>query len=272
MTTGEQDLEGKVAIVTGAAGGIGSETAAVFAAAGAKVVLADLPGTTLEEVAKGIEDQSNVAHHIVDISDEDSVRELIAFTVATFGKIDVLHNNAARQGLPEDLDIMSMSVEIWDSVFAVNARGCMLMCKHALGPMIESGGGSIVNMSSETASSADMQFSAYAASKGAINSITLYVATQYAGEGVRCNAISPSLIRTPMLESVLPEPVRDVFVASTLVPRLGEPRDVAELVRFLASDRASFITGQNYRLDGGFLSHVPSLAGIRALMVNMAGG
>ena len=98
------------------------------------------------------------------------------------------------------------------------------------------------------------------------------MATQYADRGVRCNSISPGLIRTPKLESVMPERVRNVFVASNLVPRLGEPGDIAELVRFLASDRSSYITAQDYRVDGGFLSHVPSLAPLRDLMAQMQQG
>src|SRR5271155_2572659 len=233
MTTGGENLEGKVAIVAGAAGGIGSVTAKVLVQAGAKVVLADLPGTSLAEktAEAGTSDQA-VAFE-VDISDESKVKALIDFTVETFGGIDIVHNNAARQGLPGDLDVLSMTVEVWDSVFSVNARGTMLMCKHSLPVLFERGGGSIINMSSGTAVSGDMLPTAYACTKGAINALTLYVATQYGDRGVRCNAISPGLIRTPALERAMPAPVQSLFTEHKLAGRLGEPQDIAELVCFL---------------------------------------
>src|SRR5271169_6369880 len=151
MTTASRDLDGKVAIVTGAAGGIGSVTAQVLVELGAKVVLADLPNTALVEKTSAAGSKEQAVSCVVDISDESSVKALMDFTVKTFGGIDIVHNNAARQGLPDDLDVLSMSVETWDSVFSVNARGTMLMCKHSLPVLFERGGGSIINMSSGTA-------------------------------------------------------------------------------------------------------------------------
>jgi NAD(P)-dependent dehydrogenase (short-subunit alcohol dehydrogenase family) len=211
-----------------------------------------------------------VAVHAVDISDESAVEALIAFAVERFGRLDVVDNNAARQALPGDTLIATMDVELWDSVFAVNARGTMLMCKHAIPAMAANGGGAIVNIASGTATAGDDFASAYACTKAAIITLTRYVATQCAHQGIRCNAISPGLIRTPTLEGALPEAARDVFVAHKLAGRLGEPRDIAELVLFLASDRSSFITGQVVAADGGFFAHLPSVPALRSLMAQMA--
>jgi NAD(P)-dependent dehydrogenase (short-subunit alcohol dehydrogenase family) len=261
------ELDGKVAIVTGAAGGIGRETAKVLAAAGAKVVLADLPDTDLEDAAAAVTGEAT--YHPVDISDEESVRALIDFAVSRFGRLDVLDNNAARGGDPGDGPVADMEVEVWDGVFAVNARGAMLMCKHAIPRMIAGGGGSIVNISSGTAQGGDDFATAYACTKAAIQTLTMYVATQYGRNGVRCNAIAPGIIRTPLLEAAVPQPIIDVMVAQKPVGRIGEARDVAELVCFLASDRAAFITGQVIAADGGFFAHVPSLVAVRELVGRM---
>jgi NAD(P)-dependent dehydrogenase (short-subunit alcohol dehydrogenase family) len=263
--TGE--LAGKVAIVTGAARGIGLETARVLAGAGAKVVLADLPGSDLERAAGSVEGE--VAHRAVDIADEESVRGLVDFTVETFGRLDVVDNNAARGGDPGDALVGDMSVEIWDGVFAVNARGTMLMCKHSVRAMVETGGGSIVNISSGTAQGGDDHASAYACTKAAIQTLTRYVATQYGHQGIRCNAIAPGLVRTPLLESVFPEQLAQIYVAHKLVGRMGEPRDIAELVCFLASDRSSYITGQIIAADGGFFAHLPPVPEVRRWVADM---
>jgi NAD(P)-dependent dehydrogenase (short-subunit alcohol dehydrogenase family) len=263
MSLASSDMDGKVAIVTGSHRGIGWETARVLADAGAKVVLADLPGTPLEEAAARIGDSRRVAHHALDISDEAGVKRLMGFTVATFGRLDALDNNAARQGLPQDVDVVSMDVELWDCVFAVNARGAMLMCKHAIPAMIESGGGSIVNTSSGAATGGNLRNTAYACTKGAIETLTRHVATQYGEHGVRCNAIAPGLIATEMLGSSLPAEIQDRVVEHKLVGRLGEPLDVAQAVLFLLSDRSAFITGHLLRVDGGFYAHTPTLAADR---------
>ncbi len=260
----DRDRAGQGAIGTGGAGGIGRETVRVLAAAGAQVVLADLPSASLDEAASGIT-EGDVAHHPVDISDEASVRTLIDFAVERFGRLDVVDNNAARGGGPADARLVEMDVEVWDATFAVNARGAMLMCKHAIPRMIETGGGSIVNISSGTAQGGDDVATAYACTKAAVDTLTRYVATQYGAGGIRCNAIAPGLVRTRLLESVLPEPILDVFVAHKPVGRIGEPRDIAELVHFLASDRSAFITGQLIGADGGYFSHLPTVPQVRGL-------
>jgi NAD(P)-dependent dehydrogenase (short-subunit alcohol dehydrogenase family) len=272
MTQTNQDLHGRVAIVTGAGGkgGIGECTARLLAEAGASVVIADLASSKLEETASSlIEDGCDVAHCATDISNEGSVEALIRFTQQKYGRLDILDNNAASQGQAQDRDVTSMSVDLWDHIMGVNARGAMLTCKHALPLMIAGGGGSIINISSGTSMAGDFFATAYAASKGAVNTFTRYVATQYGSQGIRCNALVLGLIATPVLKSVMPEPLRDIFRDNKLVGRLGEPRDVAEMVLFLASDRSRFITGQLLPVDGGFYAHTPTTAPVAALLAKM---
>jgi NAD(P)-dependent dehydrogenase (short-subunit alcohol dehydrogenase family) len=266
------DLSGKVAIVTGAGGigGIGAQTARVLAEEGVRVVLADLPSSSLEAVTRSLlADGFEVAHCATDISDERAVEALIQLTRLKFGRLDILDNNAASQGQVEDRDVQSMSVELWDKIMGVNARGTMLMCKHALPVMIAGGGGSIINISSGTSMSGDLFATAYAASKGAINTFTKYVATQYGAHGVRCNALVLGLIQTPILEATLPGPLREIFREHKLAQRLGSPLDVAQMVAFLASARSAFITGQLLPVDGGFYAHAPTTVAVGALLAKM---
>jgi NAD(P)-dependent dehydrogenase (short-subunit alcohol dehydrogenase family) len=210
-----------------------------------------------------------VAHCVVDISDERSVETLLRFTQQKYGRLDILDNNAASQGQAEDRDVLSMSVKLWDQIMSVNARGTMLMCKHALPLMIAGGGGSIINISSGTSSAGDFFATAYAASKGAVNTFTKYVATQYGPQGIRCNALILGLIMTSTLEATLPPPMREVFRQHKLVQRLGTPHDVAQMVAFLASDRAAFTTGQLLPVDGGFYAHTPTTVAIAEMFAKM---
>ncbi|MCV7074838.1 SDR family NAD(P)-dependent oxidoreductase [Mycobacterium szulgai] len=257
------ELEGKVAIVTGACGGIGLETSRVLAHAGAHVVLADLAETDLAGAAAAVGE--GAVHHAVDLTDEASVRALIDFTVDTLGRLDVVDNNAAHADVADAL-VTEMTADMWDQTFAVNARGTMLMCKHAIPRLISSGGGAIVNISSATAHAAYDMSTAYACTKAAIETLTRYVATQYGCHGIRCNAIAPGLVRTPKLQVGLPQPIVEIFTAHHLGGRIGEPRDIAELVCFLASDRAALITGQVIAADSGLLAHLPAMPQIRALL------
>ncbi|MDS0135825.1 MULTISPECIES: SDR family oxidoreductase [unclassified Amycolatopsis] len=255
-------LEGKVAIVTGGAGGIGVVTVAALAEAGARVVVADVAGAAVAEVVDALTAQGlKVAGHVVDVSDEDSVRSLVRFTVDTFGGVDILDNNAALvSAIKRDRDVVTMPVELWDEVMAVNLRGPMLLCKHTVPLMIERGGGSIVNIASGQGLSGDRTMVAYGSSKGGLIALTRFVAAAYGDHGVRCNTVAPGLIKTAALDADMPEFVQDKIRTHNLVPRLGTPADVAALVTFLASPAASFITGQLIPVDGGFLSHLPTLA------------
>jgi NAD(P)-dependent dehydrogenase (short-subunit alcohol dehydrogenase family) len=272
MEMSDKHLSGRVAIVTGSGGkgGIGECTARLLAQRGARVVLADLATSQLDETAASLSKEGHdVSLCATDISDERSVAALIGFTQQKYGRLDILDNNAASQGQAEDREVASMSVELWDHIMGVNARGTMLACKHALPLMLAGGGGSIINISSGTSVAGDFFATAYAASKGAINTLTRYVATQYGSRGIRCNALVLGLIATPVLKAVMPEPLREIFRENKLVGRLGEPQDVAEMVAFLGSDRSRFITGQLLPVDGGFYAHTPTTAPVAALLAKM---
>lgn len=255
-------LEGKVAIVTGGAGGIGVATVASLADAGARVVVADVSEQAITDTVESLTSRGlKVAGHVVDVSSEDSVKDLVRFAVDTFGGVDILDNNAALvSAIKRDRDVVNMPVELWDEVMAVNLRGPMLMCKHTVPIMIERGGGSIINIASGQGLSGDRTMVAYGSSKGGLIALTRFVAAAYGEHGVRCNTVAPGLIKTQSLDADMPEFVQDKIRVHNLIPRLGAPADVAEVVTFLASAAAAFITGQIISVDGGFLSHLPTLA------------
>jgi NAD(P)-dependent dehydrogenase (short-subunit alcohol dehydrogenase family) len=192
---------------------------------------------------------------------------MIRTAVETFGGLDVLHNNAAMTATAEhthDADLLNMSVEYWDRSFAVNLRGAMLGCKHAIPEMIRGGGGSIINTSSNQSLSGDLSQFAYSAAKAGVNALTRSVATAYGRQGIRCNTVSPGIILTEVTRSACPPDVVDAIVASNLVPRGGEPEDLAHAVLFLASDESAFITAQLLSVDGGQLGHLPHYAYLNA--------
>ena len=261
-----QELQGKVALISGGAGAIGSATARRLAQDGARVVIADLPGSPMHEVAEALRrDGLDVVACVLDLAQEDSIRAAMEFTAATYGRLDVLDNNAAMKGLPADGDVLGMSTELWDEVMGCNVRGTMLMCKYALPLMIRGGGGSIINISSGTSVAGERYQTAYAVSKGAINTLTLYVASQHGDQGVRCNALLVGSVTTPAMERALPQPMREVLCAHKLTGRLGQPADIAEVVGFLASERSSWVTGQLWAVDGGYYAHQPTMPQFAAL-------
>lgn len=264
-------LDGKVALVTGAAGSIGSETALALAEKGARVVLTDLRAPELSAVTDRLQAQGHeVACKVGDITDEDDIRAVVEFAVATFGGVDILDNNAGATGFSSrDLDIPEMPVELWDQVQSINARAPMLFCKHAIPSMLARGGGSIVNISSGQSLSGDVSNFAYAASKAAVNALTRHLATAYSPKGVRVNAIAAGLIIQPGMEQRLPAHIQNIFLSHCLVPRLGTPRDIANMVVFLASDLSSYVTGQILSVDGGFTAHLPSVADMRPTIEGM---
>ncbi len=261
-------VQDKVAIVTGAASGIGRASAELLAREGAAVGVADLNGAGAKEVADGINARGGRAIPIeVDIEQEESVAAMVAATVEAFGALHVLYNNAADTSLHmmlHDGPIHTMAVEIWDHALAVDLRGTMLGCKHAIPHMLAAGTGSIVNTSSNQGISGDMSQSAYAAAKAGVNQLTMTVATTYGAQGIRCNAVSPGMIRTPAAERACPPEMFDEIARHSLVPRIGEPEDLANTVLFLASDESAYITGHVIRVDGGQLAHLPHYAFLTA--------
>jgi NAD(P)-dependent dehydrogenase (short-subunit alcohol dehydrogenase family) len=263
-------LQDKVAVITGAAGGIGAATARLMAQRGAGVVLADLRLDGAEKVAREIAAAGGNALALpLDLASEEAIRHMVQATLQTFGRIDVLHNNAADLS-PEvsmrDGDVASMDVGIWDRVFRVNVRGTMLCCKHALPHMVAQGGGSIINTASNLGLQGNVVQAAYSASKAAVLQLTRSIAASHGRNRVRCNAVSPGLVMTPAARVNLPPRLHEIVASETLTPYLGVPEDIAVVVAFLASDEARYVTGQNWIADGGTVSHVPGFSQFRELV------
>ena len=195
-----QRLTGKTAIITGTVGGIGAATARRLAAEGGQVVCADINLEGAEATAAAIRAKGGdaIALH-VDLADEASIKKLIADSIAHYGKLEILFNNAADTRLEtmmRDASIETMDADVWDGTFRINTRGTMLMIKHALPYLIKAGSSSIINTSSGASLRADLFRVAYAAAKGAVNVLTEYVAAQYGKKGVRCNVVSPGMVMT----------------------------------------------------------------------------
>jgi NAD(P)-dependent dehydrogenase (short-subunit alcohol dehydrogenase family) len=204
----------------------------------------------------------------VDVGEERDVVRMVEAAMDTFGALHILHNNAALTAPDHqrrDASLLDLEVDTWDATMRVDLRGPMLGCKHAIPRMVPGGGGSIINTSSNSALAGDLTLTAYAAAKGGLNALTLSVATAFGKQGIRCNAVSPAHIESPSLARVVAPEVVDLLREQCLTPRLGTPEDVARLVLYLASDEASFVTGQIIRCDGGALSHLAHVAPLRAL-------
>lgn len=270
-------LSGKVAIVTGAASGIGACTAEVFAREGAKVIVADINSAGAEAQAEKIRDLGGVAHALrVDLGDPESVRAMISGAVAVYGGLDVLHNNAAATELSSTRDtaVEHVDIEIWDALMRINLRGTMLAIKHAIPELRKRGGGSIINTSSDSSLAGALSFTSYAVSKAGINTLTQYVAVQHGKENIRCNAISPGLIVTPATAATYGAKggFGDMMLRHHLTSRLGKPEDIANAALFLASAESEFITGQIICVDGGSLAQQPFNADMADYMKQLAAG
>jgi len=258
------NLAGKVALITGGGSGIGRATALLMAAEGASVLIADIDLPSAQTVIEIIRERGGIARAVkCDIGIEQDVAAAVDAALDSFGRLDVLFNNAAlltAASLEQDIDILTVSTEIWDETMRVTLRGTMLGCRYAVRAMLRSGGGSIINTSSSFSLAAHNRSAAYGVAKSGVNTLTAYVATAFGRQGIRCNAVAPSLIMTPLAYQVLPERERKIHEDSTATGKLGEPEDVAEVVAFLASDRARYLTGQVIRVDGGTLAHLPTYA------------
>jgi 3(or 17)beta-hydroxysteroid dehydrogenase len=247
-------VEEKVAIVTGAASGIGRGTAQVLASEGARVVITDVNEALGDEAAKAIGGDALFLRH--DVSDEASWQSVIAATLDRFGRLDVLVNNA---GIIEVADIETTTAEQLRRVLAVNAEGVFFGCKHAIPAMRAGGGGSIVNISSTAGLVGTPPFAAYSASKGAVRVLTKTVAAhcREKGDAIRCNSIHPGGIDTPLVRAISRRPeesgISDVeeLAAPGRAIGYGQPEDIGHLVLYLASDESRFMTGAELAIDGG---------------------
>ena len=260
---GSGRVTGKVALVTGAGGGIGAACARALAREGAAVAVADIDLAAAQRQAETIVAEGGRAIALqVDMGDEASVTAMVEAAVQQLGGLDILHNNAAdtRLSSTRDMPVEKVDTAVWDAILRVNLRGSMIASRAAI-PHLRKRGGAIVNTSSGASLSGSLSHSAYSASKAAINSLTQSLATQHGKEGIRCNAIAPGLIVTPSTKDTYAKSdIGEVMLRHHLTPRLGRPEDIAEAVVFLASDDAGFITGQVICVDGGMLAHQPYVA------------
>jgi NAD(P)-dependent dehydrogenase (short-subunit alcohol dehydrogenase family) len=244
-------LSGKVGVITGAASGVGRATALRFAAEGARVVVADYNEPAGQAVARELAEAGGEALAVkVDVSRAAEVEAMVAATVAEFGRLDVLFNNAAVALVGRDNRVTEIAEDVWDYVLSVNLKGVYLSCKHAIPVMAANGGGSVINNVSIAALVAEPDLDAYTAAKGGVLSLSRSVAANYAPQGIRCNSICPGLIRTPMAAGISAD-VLERFERETLLA-IGEPEDVAHLVVYLASDEARYVTGATFVIDGGY--------------------
>lgn len=240
-------LDGKVAIITGSASGMGLEEAQLFAREGAKVVIADVNVEAGEKVAGDIKAEGGEATFIeVNMRDGASVQALVDKTVETYGSLDIVVNNAGI--FDKYASILDTSEEQWDLILDVNLKGIYLMAKAAISGMIERGGGTFVNIASVAGLVAAKGGASYTASKHGVIGLTKHMVSEYAKDGIRTNAIAPGTIVTPLIKDV----VANIPTDPVPMRRFGQPNEVAELAVFLASDEAQFMNGAIVPIDGGF--------------------
>ena len=247
-------LDGKVSIITGGGSGMGRTAAELFAKEGAKVVVADFAEAAGEATVALIRATGGVASFVkTDVSDEASARGMVQHAVATYGRVDTLYNNAGI--MPEaDHSVIDTDVPTWDKVMAVNVRGVFLGCKYAIPQMLEQGSGSIINIASFVAIlGCSVPQDAYTASKGAVLALTRSTAVQFAGRGVRSNAISPGPVETPLLMEWLlkDEAAKQLRLNRNPSGRFGKPEEIVNAAIYLASDESRWTNGANFVIDGG---------------------
>lgn len=247
-------LAGKVAIITGAGSGIGRAAALLFAREGASIVAADIAVEPGEETAALIREAGGQALFVrTDVSNPSEVQAMVQTAVATYGRLDILFNNA---GITIPATATDTSEEIWDKTIEVNLKSVMFGCKYAIPEMIKSGGGAIVNTASMLGLVASPRQAPYCAAKGGVVMLTKQIAADYARENIRVNCICPSEVNTPLHrrfieESPDPEATRRALLARIPLGRVAEPEEIAAAALFLASDDSSYITGVALPVDGG---------------------
>ena len=247
-------LNDKVSIITGGASGMGRVAARMFAAEGARVVVVDVSAEAARSVADEVTAVGGQAIAVVaDVSKEADAKRMVDETIAAYGRVDILYNNAGI--MPEaDHSVIDTSVEDWDRVMAVNVRGVFLGCKYAIPKMVEQGSGSIINISSFVAlMGCSNPQDAYTASKGAVLALTKSLAVQFAPKGVRTNAICPGPVETPLLMDwlVKDEEAKRIRLARNPTGRFGKPEEIVHMAIYLASDESRWTNGAAMVVDGG---------------------
>jgi NAD(P)-dependent dehydrogenase (short-subunit alcohol dehydrogenase family) len=247
-------LDGKVSIITGGGSGMGRVAAELFAKEGARVVVADYSEAAGEAAVAAVRAAGGTASFVkADVSNEDEARAMVRHAVATYGRVDTLYNNAGI--MPEaDHSVIDTDVPTWDKVMAVNVRGVFLGCKYAIPQMLEQGSGSIINVASFVAIlGCSVPQDAYTASKGAVLALTRSTAVQFAGRGVRSNAISPGPVETPLLMEWLlkDEAAKQLRLNRNPTGRFGKPEEIVNAAIYLASDESRWTNGANFVIDGG---------------------
>ena len=247
-------LQDKVAVITGAGGGMGRIASLMFAAEGAKVVAAEFGESAGTETVRMVQEAGGEASIVkVDVSTEAGAKAMVDHAVATYGRVDVLYNNAGI--MPEaDHSVIDTDVDTWDKVMAVNVRGVFLGCKHAIPVMIEQGSGSIINIASFVALlGCSVPQDAYTASKGALLALTRSLAVQFGPKGVRTNAICPGPVETPLLMDwlVKDEEAKKIRLARNPTGRFGKPEEIVYMAMYLASDESRWTNGAQLVVDGG---------------------
>jgi NAD(P)-dependent dehydrogenase (short-subunit alcohol dehydrogenase family) len=246
-------LSGRVVLIAGGAGGIGTATSLRFGEEGAKVLVADLDAAAAAAVATTIREAGGTAESTgIDLSDEASVIAAVDLAVDTFGGLDVMHANAADTSVTgQDTNIADVPLDIFDRTIEVGLRGHLLCARHAIPKLIERGGGSLLFTSSIAAYIGEPERASYAIAKSGLGGLVRHAATRWGKEGIRANAVAPGIVLTPQIREMEDPTWRDMAMAMTRSNRFGEPADIAAMVAFLASDDGSWITGQILNVDGG---------------------
>ena len=261
-----KNLQDRIAVVTGGGSGIGEATSRLLAERGATVAILDISMSAAERVAGDIlAAGGNACSFYADVSSEHDVSVAMKEIAKRFGRIDILHNNAAllaRDHLAADGLIEAMDLDLWERTMAVNLRGAMLCTKHALPSM--GAGGSIIMTGSGKGMQGDLDHAAYGVSKAGLEALMRYTAAQYGKKGIRANLVMVGLVLSKPIRDALNPDDRALYERHHLTPYLGEPINIAEVIAFLASDAAAFVTGQVVAADGGYTSHSPLYADLLA--------
>lgn len=259
------NLNGKVAIVTGSTSGIGIGIAKVMAGNGATVVVTGRREEKGQQVVDEIKaNGGNAVFHKLDITQEDSIKQLMDDTYNMFGHLDILVNNAASVDA-QDGNITDISSADWDHMLSSDLKSVFLASKYAIPYMKENKNGSIINIGSSSGVAGNLGWSAYGPSKAAVANLTKNIAYQYGKDGIRCNCIHPGLIVTPQNTANIPDFFKNIYLDCIEVERVGCPEDIGYLATYLASDMAGFITSVEILADGGMMSHGPTYDFLRKL-------